>query len=189
MSPSSGPAVRDRLVQLAVAALATNVMIVFTGGLVRVTGSGLGCPTWPTCDGETVVPRPGGDHATWQTGVEFGNRLLTFVVLAVAVALAFEIRRHGHDLPARLRLLGWALPAGVVAQALLGGLTVLAELHPLIVAAHFLLSMVLIAIAAALWQRAREHAGRVEVHVDDGPVDGYVAGGLRWATTAMAVAA
>jgi heme a synthase len=185
-SPSSR---RDRLPRLAAAALATNVLIVFTGGLVRVTGSGLGCPTWPTCDGETVVPRPGGEHATWQTAVEFGNRLLTFVVLAVAIALALEVRRRGRGWPARLRLLAWALPAGVVAQALLGGVTVLLELHPLIVAAHFLLSMVLIAVAVALWQRAREHVGAAEVPAHDDEVGRVVAAGLRWATTALVVVA
>jgi heme a synthase len=182
----------DRLVRLAVAAVATNILIVFTGGLVRVTGSGLGCPTWPTCDGETVVPRPGGEHATWQTGVEFGNRLLTFLVLAVAVAVALEVRRRGASFPPGLRRLAWALPIGVVAQALLGGLTVLAQLDPLIVAAHFLLSMVLIAIAVALWQRAREHAGLVPPEpagpLGDG-ADRMVAAGLRWATTVLAAAA
>jgi heme a synthase len=189
MAAPSPRRVRDRLPRLAAAALATNVLIVFTGGLVRVTGSGLGCPTWPTCDGETVVPRPGGEHATWQTGVEFGNRLLTFVVLAVAVALALEVRRRGRDWPRRLRVLAWALPAGVVAQALLGGVTVLLALHPLIVAAHFLLSMVLIAVAVALWQRAREHAGHADPYVPDCEVGRFVAAGLRWATTALVVAA
>lgn len=190
MADASAPARRDRLPRLAAAALATNVLIVFTGGLVRVTGSGLGCPTWPTCDGETVVPRPGGEHATWQTAVEFGNRLLTFVVLAVAIALAFEVRKRGRDWPRRLRLLAWALPAGVVAQAILGGITVLLELHPLIVAAHFLLSMVLIAIAVALWQRAREHAGSADVPATpDGEVGRLVAAGLRGATTALTAVA
>jgi heme a synthase len=190
MSDASAPLRRDRLPRLAAAALATNVLIVFTGGLVRVTGSGLGCPTWPTCDGQTVVPRPGGEHATWQTAVEFGNRLLTFVVLAVAIALALEVRKRGRDWPPRLRLLAWALPAGVVAQAILGGITVLLELHPLIVAAHFLLSMVLIAIAVALWQRAREHVGAADVPAaPDGEVGRMVAAGLRWATTALVVVA
>ncbi len=184
--PRSG---RDRLVVLAAAAVATNVLIVFTGGLVRVTGSGLGCPTWPTCDGETVIPRPGGEHATWQTGVEFGNRLLTFVVLAVAVALVVEVRRRGNTLPSRLQRLAWALPAGVLVQAVVGGVTVLTGLSPLVVAAHFLLSMILIAIAVALWQRAREHAGLVPPAPVDGEVGRLVAAGLRVATTVLAVAA
>jgi heme a synthase len=189
MAPSSSRRDRDRLVPLALAAIATNVLIVFTGGLVRVTGSGLGCPTWPTCDGETIVPRPGGEHATWQTAVEFGNRLLPFLVLAVAVAVVLEVRRRGREFPARLRYLAWALPAGVLAQALLGGVTVLTGLSPLVVAAHFLLSMVLIAIAVALWQRAREHAGLVPPVPAETPVHQVLASGLRWATTALAVVA
>ncbi|WP_052665434.1 COX15/CtaA family protein [Nitriliruptor alkaliphilus] len=189
MAASSSRSGRDRLVTLAAAAIATNVLIVFTGGLVRVTGSGLGCPTWPTCDGDTVVPRPGGEHATWQTAVEFGNRLLTFVVLAVAVAVALEVRRRGRELPRPLRTLAWALPAGVLAQALLGGVTVLTGLSPLVVAAHFLLSMVLIAIAVSLWQRAREHAGLVAPVRADSETGRLVATGLRWATTALAVTA
>ena len=156
MSTTALTVPRDRLTRLAAAAVATNVLIVFTGGLVRVTGSGLGCPTWPTCDGETVVPRPGGEHATWQTAIEFGNRLLTFLVLAVAVALLLEVRRRGRQMTPTNRRLAWALPAGVLAQALLGGVTVLTGLYPLVVAAHFLLSMVLIAIAVALYERARE---------------------------------
>lgn len=189
MAPSSTRPGRDRLVPLALAAVATNVLIVFTGGLVRVTGSGLGCPTWPTCDGETIVPRPGGEHATWQTAVEFGNRLLTFLVLGVAIAVLLEVRRRGTELPPRLRHLAWGLPAGVLAQAVLGGITVLTGLSPLVVAAHFLLSMVLIAIAVALWQRSREHAGLTEPVAAGTPVDGVLASGLRWATTALAVVA
>lgn len=141
----------DRLVRLAAAAVVSNLVIVFTGGFVRVTGSGLGCPTWPTCDGRTVVPRPG-EESTWHTAVEFGNRLLTFVVLAVAVAVWLRARQVAVDRPDVLRL-ALALPLGVAAQALLGGITVLTELHPLIVAAHFLLSAALIAVAVALHHR------------------------------------
>jgi heme a synthase len=178
----------SRLPRLAQAAIATNILIVFTGGLVRVTGSGLGCPTWPTCDGETVVPRPGGEHATWQTAVEFGNRLLTFLVLAVAVAVAVEVIRRGARLSRTTRMLAWALPAGVLAQALLGGVTVLTGLSPLVVAAHFLLSMVLIAIAVALYERARE-ATVPPAAAADGRDAALLRTGLRWATTALAVAA
>jgi heme a synthase len=143
-----------RLRRFALAAVVTNVAIVFTGGLVRVTGSGLGCPTWPTCDGQNLVPRPGGEHAGWQTAIEFGNRLLTFVVLAAAVAVFVQVRRTRPH-PVTVERLAWALPAGVVAQALLGGITVLTGLSPLTVAGHFLLSMALIAVAVALHERVR----------------------------------
>jgi heme a synthase len=170
---------RRRLRRFALAAVVTNVAIVFTGGLVRVTGSGLGCPTWPTCDGQNLVPTPGGDHAGWQTAIEFGNRLLTFVVLAAAVAVFVQVRRTRPHRPTVERL-AWALPAGVLAQALLGGVTVLTGLSPLTVASHFLLSMVLIAVAVAIHERVRPLT-------DDATPP--PSSGIRIATTALLVVA
>jgi cytochrome c oxidase assembly protein subunit 15 len=177
MSAPVESAPRRRLRRFALAALITNVAIVFTGGLVRVTGSGLGCPTWPTCDGQNLVPRPGGDHAGWQTAIEFGNRLMTFVVLAAAIAVVWQVRRTRPHPPAIERL-AWALPAGVLAQAIMGGITVLLGLTPWTVAAHFLLSMVLIAVAAVLHERVRP------VTADALPPPGA---GIRHATTALLV--
>jgi heme a synthase len=170
---------RRRLRRFALAAIVTNVAIVFTGGLVRVTGSGLGCPTWPTCDGQNLVPRPGGEHAGWQTAIEFGNRLLTFVVLAAAVAVFVQVRRTRPH-PPTVERLAWALPAGVLAQAVLGGITVLTGLSPLTVASHFLLSMVLIAVAVAIHERVRP------VTPDSLPA---APSGIRVATTALLVVA
>ena len=155
-SPSSSSS-GVRLQRLALAAVVVNVGIVVTGGLVRVTGSGLGCPDWPTCTGERVVPSA--SDATWHTAIEFGNRLMTFLVLAVVVWLFVAARRRSED--PRVRRLALLLPIGVLAQALLGGVTVLTGLHPLTVAAHFLLSMVLIAIAVVLYLRVRPDAGKV----------------------------
>lgn len=146
------------LSRLALAALVTNAAIVVTGGIVRVTGSGLGCPDWPTCEGTRIVPSAAADSG-WHQAIEFGNRLLTFVVLAVAVAVWLRARKVASDRPV-VRRLALALPLGVLAQALLGGITVLTGLHPLIVAAHFLLSAVLIAIATALHHRLRPDPGR-----------------------------
>lgn len=145
---------RRLLRRFALAALVTNVGIVFTGGVVRVTGSGLGCADWPTCDGRNITPTTGADHAGWQAFLEFGNRLLTFVVLAAVVAVVIQLRRTGPHPPTVVRL-AWALPVGVLAQAILGGITVLAGLSPYTVAAHFLLSMLLIAAAVALHERLR----------------------------------
>jgi heme a synthase len=170
---------RRRLRRFALAAVVTNVAIVFTGGLVRVTGSGLGCPTWPTCDGQNLVPRPGGEHAGWQTAIEFGNRLLTFVVLAAAIAVFLQVRRTRPH-PATIERLAWALPLGVVAQALMGGITVLTGLSPLTVAAHFLLSMVLIAVAVAIHERVR---------VPTADALPAASSGVRVATTALLVVA
>jgi cytochrome c oxidase assembly protein subunit 15 len=141
------------------AVLVTNVVvqvaIVVTGGLVRLTGSGLGCPTWPQCvpgSYTPVVEQAEGIHSL----VEFGNRLLTFVVGVVALAAFVAVWRLGRR---HLRLLGAVPLAGVVLQAGLGGVTVLTSLHPATVAAHFLLSMVLVAASTALLLRVREGDG------------------------------
>jgi heme a synthase len=143
-----------RLQRYALAALVTNILIVFTGGVVRVTGSGLGCPDWPTCDGRNVAPTLGSEGEGWHELIEFGNRLLTFVVLAAAVAVFVQVRRtRPHD--RTVELMAWVLPLGVVAQAVLGGITVLTGLSPYTVAAHFLLSMVLIGAAVILHERVR----------------------------------
>lgn len=143
-----------RLRRSALAAVLANVGIVITGGIVRVTGSGLGCPDWPRCEGTSVTPSMSSEHAGWQAFIEFGNRLLTFVVLAAVVAVVVALRR-AHPEARRLRRLAWLLPAGVAVQAGLGGVTVLTGLSPLTVAAHFLLSMGLIAVAVAVHERVR----------------------------------
>jgi heme a synthase len=170
---------RRRPLTMAVgAAVVTNILIVFTGGVVRVSGSGLGCSDWPTCDGQNIAPRAGGEHAAWQAYVEFGNRLLTFVVLAAAVAAVVMVRRTG-PWPAATRRLAWALPLGVVLQAVLGGITVLTGLSPITVAAHFLVSMALIWAAVGLFVRTRPpRAGTPPVP-----------GGIRLGTTAIAIVA
>lgn len=147
LRPSESPAAR-RLRRAALAAVVANIAIVLTGGTVRLTGSGLGCPDWPRCEGTRVVPRPGGE-AAWHQAIEFGNRLLTFVVLAAVIAVVVAARRLDPSRPTLVRL-AWLLPAGVVVQAVLGGVTVLTGLSPLWVAAHFLLSMALIAVAVVV---------------------------------------
>ena len=141
--------------RLALASLLANVGIVVTGGAVRLTGSGLGCPTWPRCtDGSYVVTPEMGVHGL----IEFGNRLLTGVVglLAVACVVAALLAR-----PRRRALVGLSLLvfAGIPAQAALGGVTVLTGLNPWVVAAHFLLSMAVIAAAYALWRHTGEPDG------------------------------
>jgi cytochrome c oxidase assembly protein subunit 15 len=127
-----------------------NVLIVVTGGAVRLTGSGLGCPTWPECTGGSLVPTKAlAGHGV----IEFSNRTLTFVLTVVAIATVVVVWRS-----ARRDLRGLAVLSflGIPVQALLGGITVLTGLNPWIVAGHFLLSMVLVAIATVLWLRSRE---------------------------------
>ena len=147
---------RRHLRGAALAALIANITIVFTGGIVRVTGSGLGCSDWPTCDGSNITPiAGGGGHAAWQGYVEFGNRLLSLPVLLSAVLVWWFVRRTGPHPPV-VRRLALLLPLGVIGQIVLGGITVLTGLSPVTVAGHFLASMVLIAAAAGIYELVRE---------------------------------
>lgn len=131
------------------ASLAVNILIVVSGGVVRLTGSGLGCPTWPRCTNESFVPRGElGVHAA----IEFGNRLVTFLIAAVAILTFVAAWRVGRSGVTRLALI---LAIGVPAQAVLGGVTVLVDLNPWVVAGHLLLSMAMIGIAVALVLRVR----------------------------------
>lgn len=149
------PARVPRVVTVAVVInLVVQIGIVVTGGLVRLTASGLGCPTWPQCVPGSFTPtveQELGIHPV----IEFGNRLLTFVVALAAVAVVVLLWRH------RRRLLGYgaAVFLGTAFQAVLGGITVLTGLHPATVAAHFLVSALLVAVSAVLLLRLREADG------------------------------
>jgi cytochrome c oxidase assembly protein subunit 15 len=136
--------------RVALANAVANGVIVLTGGAVRLTGSGLGCPTWPRCTEDSFVTT---DELAVHGAIEFGNRLLTFVLTAVAIATVVVVFRSARRDLRGLAVLGFL---GIPAQALLGGITVLTGLNPWTVAAHFLLSMVLVAIATVLWLRSRE---------------------------------
>ncbi|MER6469785.1 COX15/CtaA family protein [Streptomyces collinus] len=139
----------------ALAALVMSVIIVVTGGAVRLTGSGLGCPTWPTCtDDSLTTTRAMGFHGV----VEFGNRMLTYVLCA-AVGWAIVAARAQKPWRRALTRLGWAQFWVVMGNAVLGGIVVLVGLNPYTVAAHFLLSSALIAVATVMWQRTREGDG------------------------------
>ena len=129
------------------ASLASQILIVVTGGLVRLTGSGLGCPTWPKCTDESFVSVPEmGIHGL----IEFGNRLLTFVLVIIAGLTFIVIRRTVKSLRFGLTWPAALLIVGIIAQALLGGVTVLTGLNSWVVGAHFLVSGVLISIASIL---------------------------------------
>ena len=146
----------------AIASLVVNIGIVVTGGVVRLTGSGLGCPTWPRCTGQSFVPhRAMGVHSA----IEFGNRMLTFVVAAVAVATFVLAWRYGR--PAVLRL-AFLLALGVPAQAVIGGITVLTDLNPWIVSFHLLVSLAMVGLAVTLLRRLGEGDGPPEPLVPDG---------------------
>ncbi|MFJ3866011.1 COX15/CtaA family protein [Streptomyces nigra] len=136
----------------ALAALVMSVIIVVTGGAVRLTGSGLGCPTWPKCTDDSLTnTREMGLHGA----IEFGNRMLTYVLCA-AVGWAIIAARSTKPYRRGLTRLGWAQFWIVMSNAVLGGIVVLVGLNPYTVAAHFVASSALIAVAAVMWQRTRE---------------------------------
>ena len=132
--------------------LLAQMGIVATGGLVRLTASGLGCPTWPKCTEESFVSTPEmGIHGL----IEFGNRLLTFVVLAIVIAqlvVLWKSRRERRD----LWWLSVALFAGVPAQAVIGGISVWTQLNPYVVGLHFIVSAAMVATASVLLARVRD---------------------------------
>jgi len=132
--------------------LALQAGIVLTGGAVRLTKSGLGCPTWPECTQASYVPVAGQAEGTLHSWIEFGNRLLTFVLFVAAIAaIIYAIRKARKDLIWRAIL----QLTGILGQGVLGGITVLTKLNPLAVASHFILSIFLIAGAASIVERAR----------------------------------
>jgi cytochrome c oxidase assembly protein subunit 15 len=136
--------------RVALVNVVANVLIVITGGAVRLTGSGLGCPTWPTCTDASLVPTK---ELAGHGLIEFGNRTLTFLLTLTAIAVLVVVWRSTRR---DLRTLAVLSFLGIPVQAALGGITVLTGLNPWIVAGHFLLSMVLVAVATTLWLRSRE---------------------------------
>lgn len=136
----------------ALAALVMSVAIVVTGGAVRLTGSGLGCDTWPKCtDDSLIATQAQGFHGA----IEFGNRMLTYV-LSGAVGWYILAARSAKPWRRSLTRLGWLQFVIVLANAVLGGITVMTGLNPYSVAGHFLLATSLIAVTTVSWQRTAE---------------------------------
>lgn len=136
-----------------IASLLANMALVVTGGLVRLTQSGLGCPTWPQCEPGSYVPHPeSGIHGA----IEFGNRLLTFVLAAVALGTLVAAWRARSDGRPRVRLRALAVAAflGIPLQAVIGGWSVLSQLNPWVVSLHLLLSIAIIVLCVAMIHRA-----------------------------------
>lgn len=159
------------------AALLVSIVIVFTGGLVRVTGSGLGCPTWPTCDGVSIAPSAElGIHGV----IEFANRLLTAVII-VAVGWVIVAARLQRPRVRAVTRLAWSQFWLVVANAVAGGITVLVQLNPWVVALHFVLAIALLATTTLTWHRVREDP-ELPARLPGG------AAGLSWALAGFTVA-
>jgi cytochrome c oxidase assembly protein subunit 15 len=175
---------RTWLRRVLLANLAGQVLIVLSGGVVRLTGSGLGCPTFPECVPGSYVPvvtQPQGYHKF----IEFGNRMIVFVLTVLAVAALVAVIRYvraGHG-GRGLLVLGTIPLLGVLAQALIGGISVLTKLNPTVVAVHFLVSMALIAGSTVLLLAAlpTEPSGAT------GPSEAVASGPVRWLAGALAV--
>lgn len=134
-----------------------NSGIAVTGATVRVTSSGLGCSEWPKCTPDSFVP-VGVEHAALNAAIEFGNRTLTFLVLAVGVIVfvaTLRLRPRRRD----LTVMATVIPIGVLGQAVVGGITVWSDLHPASVGGHFLLSVLVVILAMAYYVRCREPEG------------------------------
>jgi cytochrome c oxidase assembly protein subunit 15 len=141
------PTTVDRKVRIAAwVTLVVQTLIVVTGGAVRLTASGLGCPTWPTCTEDSLVNTPEmGIHGI----IEFGNRLLTFLLVIVAIvtfALILRMRKQRRDLFWLTLLIGLGIPA----QAVIGGISVLTQLNPYVVGLHFIVSIAMVVLSTVL---------------------------------------
>ncbi|MFT4029510.1 MAG: COX15/CtaA family protein [Protaetiibacter sp.] len=151
------------------AALVASVLIVLGGVTVRVTGSGLGCPSWPACTEGSLIATPElGIHGA----IEFGNRMVTSLLIA-AVGWAIIAARLQRPRDRTLTRLAWSMFWLVVANAVAGGMSVWYSLNPWIVALHFVLAMGLLACATFTWHRARSHGG-------DGPRPSAASRGIAW---------
>lgn len=145
--------INEKTLRIAVGlSLVSQILIVVTGGAVRLTASGLGCPTWPTCTHESLVTVPAmGIHGI----IEFTNRLLTFALLVIAgvtALLAFRLEQAK-----KIRLSSVLLIVGILLQAVIGGISVLTKLNPWVVGLHFVVSAAMIAIAARQYWQLGQH--------------------------------
>ena len=168
------------LTPLTLALLISQAAIVVTGGAVRLTGSGLGCPTWPECTPGSYFPVENKIEGVFHSWIEFGNRLLTFVLVIFALATLIAVLRSGRK---DLRPLAAGQILGILGQGVLGGITVLTNLNPLTVAAHFLLSIILIAAATSLHSRRKGPAVKTQVA---GRLNTYSKAHIMW--TALVIA-
>ncbi|GHD01533.1 COX15/CtaA family protein [Zhihengliuella salsuginis] len=168
---------------LAIASLVSQIGIIVTGGAVRLTESGLGCSEWPNCVPGSMTPTPEmGIHGL----IEFGNRTLTFVLAAIAVAMIAAVWNMRRTHPTLFRL-ALGLLGIIPAQALIGGITVWTDLNPWVVSLHFLVSATVVGFAMLLVNRTRMHRRGEERIMPADPPAGIVAAG--WAILATAAAA
>jgi cytochrome c oxidase assembly protein subunit 15 len=166
---------------IAGAVVLTQGGIAVTGAIVRVTASGLGCPTWPQCFPGSFTPVPVAEVPVIHQAVEFGNRMITFLVVLTAVLAVLAVTRARRR--REVLFYAWLMPASTVAQAVIGGITVLTGLLWWTVAIHLLVSMTMVWLAVLLFVKVGEP--------DEGVPRELVPKPLRWLTvlTAAALAA
>ncbi len=145
--------------RLALAGVVASTLIIWTGGAVRLSESGLGCTTWPKCTSSSLVAAGASGDPLIHRWVEFGNRLATALIFIIAVAVfvvAWQFRDASGKRRRDLVWLASAQPAGIVAQALIGGIVVLTKLAPFWVSLHFIATLPVLAAAVALHVRCTE---------------------------------
>lgn len=170
------PSMRNQRI-IAAAVILTQGGIAVTGAIVRVTASGLGCPTWPQCFPGSFTPVPVAEVPVIHQAVEFGNRMITFLVVltaALAVLAVIRARRRREVL-----VYAWLMPASTVAQAVIGGITVLTGLLWWTVAIHLLVSMTMVWLSVLLYVKIGEPDGGVPTLLVPKP--------LRWLTVLTAI--
>lgn len=163
---------------IALAVVLTQAGIAVTGSIVRVTSSGLGCPTWPKCFPDSLTPTSNSNVAGFHQAIEFGNRMLTYVVVAAAAAIVIAVVRAGRR--REVKVYAWLIPASTVVQAIVGGITVRTGLLWWTVAIHMLLSMIMVWISVMLLEKVRQN--------DDGVVQELTPAPIRLLTALSAVA-
>ena len=137
----------------------TSALIILSGAAVRLSQSGLGCPDWPQCTGNSLAASGATGDPLIHRWVEFGNRLVTVAIFVIAVGVFVAAWRYRDSDGRRRRDLVWlaaAQPGAIVAQAVLGGIVVITKLNPALVSVHFLASVALVAAAVALYIRCQE---------------------------------
>lgn len=148
--------------RIALAVLLSQALIAVTGSVVRVTGSGLGCPTWPKCSDDSLLPVPQDQIPWWHQAIEFGNRqIAVWIVVTASIAIVLAVTRARRR--REVLVYAWIMPLSTFAQGILGGITVLTGLRWWVVGAHMLLSCVMVWLAATLYAKVTEPDDGAEI--------------------------
>ncbi|MET9327367.1 COX15/CtaA family protein [Tsukamurella sp. NPDC003166] len=161
--------------RFALAALLSQALIAVTGSVVRVTGSGLGCPTWPKCFDDSLVPIPQDEVPWWHQAIEFGNRqIAVWIVVTTSVAIVLAVTRARRR--REILVYAWIMPLSTFAQGILGGITVLTGLRWWVVGAHMLVSCAMVWLAATLYAKVAEPDDGAEIETAPAGARRLVAG-------------